>query len=187
MRPRMMLELGATGLVLMLLVRCLYQPLLGKLREERARLDDLRAKIADMQRLAEHIPLQETALERDRERYRVLESRIDHGQSVARVLEVLRVTAKDRGLRLSAVQPRAKEDSVRAFAFGSKTILRETALHVQISGRYRRIAEFLKEILGQPFLVHVRRLTITKPAPGGQELHAELSLAVYLSARVSSR
>ena len=183
MRQRTVLEVGAACVALMALVRFIYQPLLGTLQERRATLRDLRVKIADAQGLADRMPMEEAALRQTKERHRALEERIDKKQSVARVIEMLRTQAKDRELQLSAVQPRPKPDALHTFAFGSETTLRETLLTLQVSGRYQRIGQFLGTLLDQPFLVCVRNVTLTKPANKGQDLQAELSLAVYMPER----
>ena len=186
MRRRMVLEGGATCVALTLLVRFVYQPMLGTLHEQRTIVRDLQVKIADARGLADRMPMQEALLQQERERYRTLVGRIDKSQSVARVIEVLRTQAKDRQVQLSAVQPHAEPDALRAFAFGSETTLRETLLTLQVSGRYRRIAEFLGALLDQPFLVHVRAVRLATSAAKGKDLHAELSLAVYLPERSGS-
>ena len=186
MQRRMIVEGGAIGLALVLLGRFIYQPMLGSLHEQRAIVRDLRVKIADARGLADRLSMQEALLQQERERYRTLVGRIDKSQSVARVIEVLRTQAKDRQVQLSAVQPHAEPDALRTFAFGSETTLRETLLTLQVSGRYRRIAEFLGALLDQPFLVHVRAVRLVRPATKGQDLHAELSLAVYLPERSGS-
>ena len=187
MRQRIIVEVGVTCLAIAVLIYVLCQPLLGTLRQQRAGLQELRVKIADTRGLASRLPLEEVALRQEEERYRALEGRIDKKQSMARVIEMLRTQAKDYQLQLSAVQPPAKADALRTFAFGSETTLRETLLTLQMSGRYQHIGQFLRALLDQPFLIYVRDVTLTKAAVKEQGLQAELSLAVYLPERSGAR
>lgn len=186
MRQRMAFEIGVACVVLWLLVRFVYQPLLGTLHQTRAALRDLRVNIADARGVVERGSDHQALLQREQERYRAIKGRIDKSQSVARVIEALRAEARRCQLHLSAVQPRANPDSLRTFAVGTDTMLRETLLTLRLSGPYRQVGEFLGALLEQPFLVYVRHVTITTPEVTGQGLQAELSLAVYLPERSGS-
>ena len=185
---RQKLLLGVTGglVALMWLFRYLYLPAIASIEARRATLQDLKVKIADAQVLAAQLPDYQAALRDAQERYRVLESRLGAGQSVARVLEALSAEAKDHRLELAAVKPRTDERERRVFALSPEMLLTEVPLTLQLTGRYRQLGEFLGGLRDEPFVASVQELKITKPEAGHAQLQADLVLAVYLAERAAA-
>jgi Tfp pilus assembly protein PilO len=186
MRQRLLVGVATACLLLIVLFRFVYRPMVGKMDEQRAMLQNLQVKIADAKGLAERLPIQEAALQQARERYHTLKSRFDNGQSVAHILETLKLQAQNHELTLVAVQPRADETEHRLFTLEPGTTLREMPLTLQLTGGYRQLGEFLGELLNPPLMAFVRNLTVTKPEAESPPLRADLVLAVYLAERPSS-
>lgn len=180
--------LGGTGslCVLLLLLRFCYLPVIFRIGERRAALQELRVKMVDVQRVRVDLPKQEAALRRAEERYRTLEKRLGHGQSVARILEELNELAKHKRVQLVATQSSIDEREGRLVTLGPDMILREVPLTVQLTGRYRQMAEFLGALDDAPFIASVQRLHMTKAQRDGYTLQADLALAVYLAERMPS-
>lgn len=180
--------LGGTGAlcVLLLLLRLGYLPVISRIGERRAALQELRVKMVDVQRVRVDLPKQEAALRRAEERYRTLEKRLGHGQSVARILEELNELAKHKRVQLVATQSSLDEREGDLVTLGPDMILREVPLTVQLTGRYRQMAEFLGALNGAPFIASVQRLHMTKAQRDGYALQADLALAVYLAERMPS-
>lgn len=188
LETRQKLLLGGTAalVVLVLLVRYAYLPVVARIGEHRASLTDLRVKTADADLLASRLPNEERALTEAQTRYRALERRIGEGQSVARILETLGQQAKDRRLELVAVQPREEDQAAsRTLTLGPALTLQEVPLRLQLTGRYRQIGEFLGRLPDVPFIGSVQELKVTKPDATSAQLRADLVLAVYLAESTS--
>ena len=186
-RRRRLLTATGSALVVALLVRVVYLPVVARIGDRRTTLDDLRAKIDDARALAEQLPGQERALEKVRQRYHALQSRVGDGQSVARILEALGRQAKSHQLELVAMQPREDDRAQRALTLGVGMTLHEVPLTLQLTGQYRHIGEFLGGLPDAPFIGSVRKLSVTHPQAGSAELRAELVLAVCLAESASPR
>ena len=186
MRQRLLVGGVIACLLLALLVRFVYLPIMAKMGEQRAMLRDLQVKHADAQGLAAQLSAQEAAVQQARERSRALERRIDAGQSMARILETLKLQAEQHELELTAVKPRAEEHHRQLLSVGPELTLRETPLTLQLTGSYQQLGEFLGGLANAPFRAFTRTLTVTKPEAGSAKLRADLVLAVYLAERPSS-
>ena len=186
LQGRSLYLLAATGVlgVLLVAVRFLYLPVVAQIRERRVALEELRVKMADVQQVTEELPNQEAAVRKAQERYRLLHDRLGNDQSVARILEGLDGLAKSKKLQLVATQSSAEETDERLVTLGPEIVLREIPLTVQLTGRYRQVAEFLGELEEAPFVASVRRLSMAKLAGEGARLQADLILAVYLADRM---
>lgn len=180
-RQKLLLGISAACVAMILLVRFLYVPIVAKIGEHRAGLTDLRVKSADARLLSERLPQEERALTQVREQYHALETRVGHGQSVARILETLSQQAKDHRLELALVQPREEDDEQRVTPLGPHLSLREVPLTLQLTGRYRQVGEFLGKLPDVPFIGSVQELKVTKPDATSAQLRADLVLAVYLA------
>ena len=184
LETRQKLLLGGTAalVVLVLLVRFVYLPVVARIGERRASLTDLRVKTADAHLLASRLPDEECALTEAQARYGALERRIGEGQSVARILETLGQQVKDQRLELVAVQPREEDQAAsRTLTVGPALTLHEVPLRLQLTGRYRQIGEFLGGLSHTPFMSSVRELRMRKPEADSAILQADLVLAVYLA------
>jgi Tfp pilus assembly protein PilO len=178
--------LAATGglCVVLVLVRFLYLPVVAQIRERRVALQELQVKMADVQRVTEELPNQEAAVRKAQERYRLFHDRLGKGQSVARVLEELDALAKEKRLQLITTQSSVEEGSERLVTLGPDIVLREIPLTMQLTGRYRQVAEFLGELDEAPFMATVQRLSLTKPDREESRLKADTTLTVYLADRM---
>ena len=177
---------GAVALAtLVLAVRYLYLPVVGRIGEQRVQLNVLAVKVADAQVLAELLPKHEAALREADTRYRALESRVGDGQSIARILDGLGKWAKDHRLEVVAVQPRSAEtpEPPLLVASGPQLRLRAVPLTLRLKGRYRQLGEFLGKLTDAPFVGTVRRLAIHQPSSDSAQLEADVVLAVYLKER----
>jgi len=181
--------LGGTGslCVLLLLLRVCYLPVIFRIGERRATLQELQVKMVDVQRVSVDLPKQEAALRRAEERYRILERRLGSGQSVARILEELNGLAKDQRVQLVATQSSTDEREGQLVTLGPDLVLREALLTVQLTGRYRQVAEFLGALDTAPFIASVQRVRMIKGQSDGYQLQADLALAVYLAERMPPR
>ena len=177
-----LLPIAAGAVAVVLLIRLVYLPLGALLGARRAALQDLMVRIADTRMLASHIPQQEKALQDAEKRFQALKSRIGQGQSVARILDVLSQQAQDRRIELVAVQGRQDNNQARVLTWGGVT-LREVPLTLQLTGRYRQLAEFLGMLSDAPFVTAVRTLKFTRPQADSPKLQADLVLGVYLAER----
>jgi Tfp pilus assembly protein PilO len=182
-RQKLMLGATAAAVGLVLLARYLYVPLLGWIGSRRARLQELRVKIADAQTVIDQRPVQEAALAKAQADYDTLKSWMASRDSLARILEALSAQAQSHRLELTAVQPRSEQDEVPTISVGPDTTLREIPVRLTLVGRYAHLGDFLGELAASPFLSAVRELTITQPDPGSGKLTAELVLVVYLEPR----
>ena len=182
---RLALGGAAALMVLMLAVRHLFLPVVGRIGEQRVQLQDLAVKVADAQVLAESLPRHEAALREANTRYRALESRVGDGQSVARILDGLGKWAKDHRLEVVAVQPRGAEPPEPPFqvAAGPQLTLRAIPLTLRLKGRYRQLGELLGKLPSAPFVSMVRKLTIRQPNSESTQLETDLVLAVYIKER----
>jgi Tfp pilus assembly protein PilO len=178
--------LAATGLLAVALVtaRFLYLPAVNQIRQRQVALEELRVKMANVQHVQEELPRQEAAVRQATQRYRALQARLGEGQSVARILEELDGLAKSKRLQFLAKQSSAEDGQERRLTLGPEIALRETPLTVQLTGRYRQVAEFLGQLRQAPFVASVQQLSLTKIAGEGSRLQADLSLAVYLAERM---
>ena len=175
---------AALALVVLLgAVRYLYLPVIARIGEQRAQLQDLTVKVADAQVLAEALPKHEAALRESQSRYHTLEIRVGGEQSVARILDGLGKWAKDHRLEVVAVQPRANDAEPFLVSTGPGLLLRAAPLSLKLRGRYRQLGEFLGKLPDAPFLGTVRRLTVRQPQSDSAQLEADLVLAVYLQER----
>lgn len=179
------LRLVGSVVVIAGLVRFFYYPVLARMMQQRAKIQELRIKTAEARTLAAQRPAQEAEFQRVQERYRALEQHIGTGQSIARILEALSDDAKRHRLALTAVQPRMESRGPRLLRLGPETVLREVPLSLQLTGRYRQIAEFLGGLNEAPFVGVVRTVTMTKAQSEGLSLKADVELAVYLEERPS--
>ena len=169
------------------LIRFVYAPVFARIMQQRAMIQELRLKTTEARTLAAERSAQEAEFQRVQERYRVLERQIGKGQSIARILEALSDDAKRRRLEFVAVQPRREEgQKPRVLNLGPQTLWREVPLSLQLTGRYRQIAEFLGGLSEAPFFGVLRTVTITKAQSEGLSLKADVELAVYLEERPSS-
>lgn len=166
-------------------VRFLYVPVVARLMRQRAMMQELRLNIAEARTLAGERSVREAEFQRVQARYQALERQIGTGQSIARILEALSDDAKRRRLAFVAVQPRREAQEPRLLSLGAETVLREVSLSLQLTGRYRQIAEFLGALNEGPFLGVVRTVTMTKAQAEGLSLQADVELAVYLEERAS--
>ena len=189
LQPRQRILLGAVAacVLLLVLIRFLYLPALTRISAQRSTLHDLRVKIADAHVLVSQSASQHDALREAQKRWNVLERRIENGQSVARILEMLSQEAKQHRLELTAVKPRAEDVDQRILTLGPEMMLREVPLTIQLTGRYRPLGEFLAELPNAPFIASVRKLTMTKPQADSPMLQANFVLAVYLAESPASR
>lgn len=177
--------LGGTGglLALLLLVRFLYLPVIARIGEQRAILTDLRVKTSDANVLIGQRPHHEATLHALRRRYRALvENRLGTDQSVARVLDALSQEAKGHRLELAATQATAAEATQHFMTLGQGMTLREVPLALQLSGRYRKVGEFLGGLREAPFIASVEQVTLTRPQADSSKLKTDVILAVYLPA-----
>ena len=183
--PRYKLLLGVTGgLVLSVwAVRFLYLPVLARIAERRALLQDLSVKIEDARVLTEQLSQQQTALDQAKTQFQAMYGRVGNGQSVARILEDLSLQAKGDRLELTAVQPRTADDQNPPLVIGPELALREVPLTIQLKGRYQQMGEFLSRLSDGPFVASVRKLSMRKPQADSAQLEADLSLAAYLAER----
>ena len=186
-REQLMLGATAAAATLLLAVRFLYLPVIGRIGEQRAMIRDLVVKTADAQALAAQRPTTEAALRDAQQRYRTLEDQVGSGQSVGKILELLGAQAKAHRLELTVVQQAPDELQARVVTLGPELTLREVPLTLQVSGRYRQIGEFLGGLQEAPFLSSVRTLTMAKAQAESPTLRAELVLAVYLAERSSAK
>lgn len=184
-RYRLPLLLAGSGVAALLSVRLLFLPVMSRIQERRGLLQALHVKMADGQLLAEQLPAQQSALEEERRRFDVLESRVGRGQSLARVMEVLRQEAQRHRLVFTAVQPRTEEQEA-TLTLTPELSLREVPVTLQLQGRYRQIGEFLGGLSKAPYLLSLRKLTVTKSNPQSVTLKAEMALVVYLAETAGS-
>ena len=185
---RQKLVLAGTGasVVLILLIRFLYLPVLGTIGERRAILKDLRVKIADVEVLRAQQAAHEAALVEAEVRYRDLKSWISRGESMPRILEALSRQARDDQVELVVLQPPAAEgDAQEASVFTLRLRpgleLRQVPLHLTLTGRFFQIGEFLGTLADMPFVVSVQSIRVTKPEISSAKLRVEVVLPVFLT------
>ena len=184
LRAQLMLGVTGAAVILVLAIRFLYLPALGRIGERRTTIQGLKVKMADAQALAAQRPAYEAALQDAEQRYQALEHRVGNGQSVGKILELLGAQAKTHRLELTVVQPAPDQlQAARAVTLGPELTLREVPLTLQVSGRFRQIGEFLGGLQEAPFLSSVRTLTMAKPQAESSLLRAELVLTVYVAER----
>ena len=188
LNTRYLYGLAGTGLlvVAVLLARFVYLPVLGRVAERQGTLRDLRVKLADVHVATERLPQEERRLEEVREHYQLIERRIGQGQSMARILEALNVQAQEHRLQLAAVQPRAEETPAIPLRLSPEITVEEIPLTLQLTGRYRHLAEFLGALQDAPFVSSVKQLAVTRLEAGSPKLRADVVLAVYVRERESS-
>ena len=183
--PYLYLLAATAGLsVLLMAGRLVYLPVIATIRDRHVALTELRVKMADVHRITEELPRQKLAVRKITERYAVLQRRLGQGQSVARILEQLNGVAKSKRVQLIATQSSAEQVTERNVNIGSEITLREIPLAVQVTGRYRQVAEFLGALDEAPFVASVRRLSLTRPERENPQLHADLLVAVYIANRM---
>ena len=184
MNEKQRVMIGGVGvlIVVLALLRWLYAPAVGRLRARWDALRDLNTQIAGARALAAQPQDEELAARRLQARRRALEGRIGRDQSVARILEELRLQATHHQLGIVVLQHHSEnEPQSRLVRLGPSLPMREIPLHVQVTGRYRQIAEFLGELPAAPFVAAVKTMTLTKPQVESGRLQADLDCTVYLA------
>lgn len=174
------------GLAGLALCRALYLPLLARIGSQRTQLRDLHVKIVDAQELTKRLPLEEETLGQAQARYRALERRVASGQSVARMLETLKLQAQNHGLELTAAQPRTETQTAALITAAPGLAFREVPLTLRLAGRYRQLGEFLGELSAAPLIAFVKQLTVSKPQADNPQLQAELLVALYAPERTAT-
>lgn len=179
---RQKLLAGGVGAALLVLgaVRVIYLPVLARIGERRAALQELTVKIAEGTILIESATAHEAALQELQARSRALEGRLSDEQSLATVLETIAGQANAYRLELVAVQPRTDVHGQQPLALGPDLRVRAIPLSLQVTGRYRQVGEFLAALHEAPFLVSVRKVTMTRQQEGSAALQGDVELAVYL-------
>lgn len=183
---RQLTWLALTCLGGLALCRVLSLSLLATIGSQRALLRELRVKIADAREFTQQLPLQEEVLQQAQARYRALERRIASGQSIARMLETLKLYAQHHELELVAVQPRVNDQVAALITPGLGLAFRETPLTLRLTGRYRQLGEFLGELSNAPLIAFVKQLTLSKPQGDSAQLQAELLVALYVQERTAA-
>jgi len=168
---------GCIGLVAMTVF--VYVPLIEEIGQQKEMLQEITVKIANAKILNERLPKAEEKLQQAQERYRHIQRLIGKKASMARVLETLNVSAQEHHLELVAIQPRTNGEQP-VIQFGSNLIARQIPIHLQLTGRFRSIAEFLGTLPDAPFLAFLNELTMRKTQGGGNEIESEMSLIVLL-------
>ena len=184
LEPRHMYMLGVTAAiaVALLLVRFLYLPVMGRIGERLSSLHDLRVKMADVQAMTEQLSRAEAELRKAQERSLALDRRLGKHQSVAHILDALNERAKQHHVGLTTMQSKVEEGPPRTVMLGGGLMLRAIPLTLQVTGRYRQVAEFLGGLSGASFVSSVQRVTVVKPQAESAKLQADVIVAVYLTA-----
>jgi len=180
---RHQLVLGITGLsvTLVLLVRFVYLPVIGQIRERMATWHDLRVKLADAKGLLPKVPAQEVAFQQVKAKASALQIRLGNGQALARILDALRARAQDLNLEFSATQSPPEGAPGNVMSLGPGFALREVPLELTVSGRYRNLGEFLGTLHDAPFIAAVQSLSVKSLPEDHPQLEARVNLAIYLA------
>jgi len=187
MRPKLesryQLVLGITGLLVVLvgLVRFVYLPVIGQIREGASALHDLRVKIADAKGLLPKVPAQEVAFQQAKAQAQALQVRLGNGQALARILDALQARAQDLNLEFSATQSPPEGEPGNVMSLGPGFALHAVPLELIVSGRYRNLGEFLGTLHDAPFIAAVQRLSVRSLPEHHPQLEACINLAVYLA------
>lgn len=179
-RTTLLMLLGAI-LAGALLARFVYLPLTWQIRDRRAMVEVLRLKLADAQVAIARLPQSTAERQRLEAQYRALTGRMTRGESLVRILERLSQQAKAHRVGMAVVKSHADDAASRMLTLGSMVTLHETPLALQLTGRYRPIAEFLGGLAEAPLLSTVRTVTITKPDAANATVRADVTLAVYVA------
>ena len=178
------LLIGVTGLsvLLLLLVRGCCLPVLGRIGERQVAANGLRVKIADAQGLLSKLPDEEAAYQQARQRFEAVQIHAGRDQSLARILDALRVRAGDLHLEFRATQaPPPGEEADRALHLGPHVVLHEAPVTLTLIGRYRDVGEFLDSLRDARFLTEVRALSMKPQSDRAAQLEATIKLTVYLA------
>lgn len=183
LEPRHRVALGVTGLLVLCvgLIRFVYLPVIGQIRQHRVAVHDLTVKLADASGLADRLPEQEAALKRVSQQVDTINSRIGNSQALARVLDDLRAKTEDLHLELQATQPAQEPDVARGLSLGTDLELREVPLIVTLIGRSRNLGEFLGMFHDAPFLAEIRQLSVKTSPERHPQLEATVNMVIYLT------
>ncbi|MBI2885162.1 MAG: type 4a pilus biogenesis protein PilO [Candidatus Omnitrophica bacterium] len=181
--PRQQLLLvAATGVTAaVLLLRFVYIPLWGGIRQRAARLRELDVKMADAHLVRDQLAGQDALLRKTRERYELVRSRIGDEQSVGRILEALNQQAVEQQLEVLGMQPGVDGREPERLRLNADLTLREVPVLLRLQGRYRNLGEFLGQLPDAPFLASVRELELKRAPAGSPQLEARVVLSVYVT------
>ena len=184
LEPRDDLLLGLTGLgvLLLLVVRGCCLPVLGQMRQRQVEANGLRVRMADAEGLLSKLPEEEAAYQQARQRFEDAQRHLGAGQSLARILDALRVRAGECHLEFRATQaPPPGGDTDKTLQLGPQMVLHEAPVTLTLVGRYRDVGEFLASLREARFLTEVRALSMKPQPDGATQLEASITLTVYLA------
>ena len=181
------MALSITGLlmVLVLLVRWVYLPVIGQIRERRVAVQDLRVKIADAKELLPKLPAQEAAFQQAKQRFETLQIRLGNAQALANILDTLRTQAERLHLEFSATQLPYEEEAQGVIRLGAGLALREVPVTLTLIGRYRNLGELLGSLAEAPVVGAIDTLSVGSKPEFQPRLEANVSLKMWLAGNPS--
>lgn len=179
-RHRVMLGLAGSALLFLALVRWVYLPVVGRMRERIVAIQDVRVKIADARVVLPKLPAQEAASQEVTQRFEAFQRRVGTEEALANILETLRRDAERLHLAFQASQVPHEETAQRAMMLGPNMVLKPVPVTVSLVGRYRSVGEFLGGLAELPYVLRVESLSVKQPPDLQPRLEATVSVAVYL-------
>ncbi len=182
-RDRLLLGMTGAAALLMLLVRWVYLPVVGCLRDRAAAIRELRVKLADAQDVLPRLPAQDAAFQETSARFGAFQARVGTDEALARILDALRREAEHWHLEFRANQLSTEDVAERAVRLGSTLVLRPVPVTLNLVGRYRSLGEFLGSLEHLPAMVTIETLSVSHKPELHPRLEATVQLAVYLVGR----
>ncbi|MBI4323227.1 MAG: type 4a pilus biogenesis protein PilO [Candidatus Omnitrophica bacterium] len=180
---RLLLGLVAAAALLVLLVRWVYLPVVGRLRDRAAAIHELRVKLADAQGVLPRLPAQDAAFQETRARFDAFQARLGTDEALASILDTLRREAERWHLEFRASQLPTEDAAERAMRLGPALALRPVPVALNLAGRYRSLGEFLGSLERLPAVVAIETLSVSHKPDLHPRLEATVRLAVYLLGR----
>lgn len=182
-RHRLVLGLAGAAALLVLLIRWVYLPVVGRIRDRAAAIRELRVKLADAQTVLSRLPAQEAAFQETSVRFGAFQARVGTDEALARILDTLRREAEREHLEFRANQLPTEDTAERAMRLGSTLVLRPVPVTLNLVGRYRSLGEFLGSLEHLPAVVTIETLSLSHKPELHPRLEATVQLAVYLVGR----
>ena len=182
-RHRVVLGLAGAAALLALLVRWVYLPVVGRIRDRAAAIRELQVKLADVKDILPRLPAQDAAFQEASARFSAFQARLGTDEALARMLDTLRREAEHWHMEFRASQLSHEDVAKRAISLGPTLVLRPVPVTLNLVGRYRSLGEFLGSLERLPAVVTIETLSVSHTPELHPRLEATVQLAVYLVGR----